>query len=85
MIETEEANADEDGDAARVVEDEEEDLRSCWIVRECSRAIAIQSAFGDHYQVIGAGEVDIEKETDEITIVVMTDAIIDPGAVMIHP
>lgn len=30
----EEANADEDGDAARVVEDEEEDLRSCWIVLE---------------------------------------------------
>lgn len=34
VIETEEANADEDGDAARIVEDEEEDLRSRWIARE---------------------------------------------------
>lgn len=33
--------------------------------------------------MIGAGEVDIEKETDEVPVIEMTDTIVDPGTMMV--
>ena len=40
-------------------------------------------AASDHSNVIGAGEVNIEKEADEVPIIEMTDTIVDPRAMMV--
>jgi len=40
-------------------------------------------ATGDHGKVIGAGEVNIEKETDEVPVIEMTNTIVDPRAMMV--
>jgi hypothetical protein len=37
----------------------------------------------DQGDMVGAGKVDVEEETDEMSVVEMADAVVDPRAVVV--
>lgn len=43
----------------------------------------MSNAPSDHGKMIGTSDIHEEEETDEVTIVEVADAVVDPGTVMV--
>lgn len=43
----------------------------------------VEYSFRNHYEVIGTREVHEEKKADEMSVVEVTDAVINPGTMVI--
>lgn len=75
VVQREDADGDDDGDASRVVEDEHDDLERRRRDEEVERVERVRR---DHPKVVGAGDVNVEKEADKVAIVVVSDTVVHP-------
>lgn len=84
MVDAEDTDEQDHGEAEGVVDNEPDELVRARLSPVGIHVEPIQYAAADHDKMVEACDVDVEQEADEVCVIVVADTVGDPRTVVVH-